>query len=111
MTFNNLAYAQGGSLLHWWEIYPVPGTAPTPYNNRDEWGIVPAWGYGEVIESKVSALILGSTLWGFWPASAVPVDLTLEAAEPEGHWREVTQHRSQVMNLYNRYSQHSRNSA
>jgi Protein of unknown function (DUF2855) len=36
MTFNNLAYAQGGCLLHWWDTYPVPETAPTPYNNRDD---------------------------------------------------------------------------
>jgi hypothetical protein len=30
MTFNNLAYAQGGSLLRWWDTYPVPETAPRP---------------------------------------------------------------------------------
>jgi Protein of unknown function (DUF2855) len=111
ITFNNLTYAQAGSFLHWWDTYPVPESAPRPYNNRDDWGIVPAWGYGEVIESKIDTLPPGSTLWGFWPTSAFPVDLKLESIEPKGHWREVTAHRSQLMNLYNRYIEVSGNNA
>lgn len=111
LTSNNLSYARGGSILHWWDTYPVPGNAPSPYNNRDDWGIVPAWGYGEVIESKLDALPPGRKLWGFWPTSAFPVDLQLEAAEPNGHWKEITEHRSQVMSLYNRYIELSKNSA
>ena len=104
ITFNNLSYAQGGTFLHWWDTYPVPETAPVPYNNRNDWGIVPAWGYGEVIDSTIDALPPGSSVWGFWPTSAFPVDLKLEAAaEPKGHWREVSAHRSQLMSLYNRY--------
>jgi hypothetical protein len=104
ITFNNLSYAQFGSFLHWWDTFPVPECAPAPYNNRNGWGIVPAWGYGEVIDSTIDALPPGSSLWGFWPTSAFPVDLRLEAAvEPKGHWREVSAHRSQLMDLYNRY--------
>jgi Protein of unknown function (DUF2855) len=82
-----------------------------PYNNRHDWGIVPAWAYGEVIDSKIDALPPGSILWGFWPTSTFPVDLKLEASEPKGHWREVTEYRSQVMNLYNRYIEHTGESA
>jgi len=42
ITSNNLGYARIGTLLHWWDIYPVPSAAPAPYHNNDEWGIVPA---------------------------------------------------------------------
>jgi hypothetical protein len=72
---------------------------------------VPAWGFGEVIHSRIDALPPGSSLWGFWPTSAFPVDLKLEAAEHKGHWREVSEHRSQLMNLYNRYIELSIDSA
>ncbi|KAH1339956.1 hypothetical protein KXW91_008506 [Aspergillus fumigatus] len=51
LTSNNLSYARGGDLLHWWETYPVPHTAPPPYNDQASWGIVPAWGYATVTES------------------------------------------------------------
>lgn len=33
----------------------------------------------------------------------MPVDLILQASEPDGHWVEVSKHREQVMSMYNQY--------
>ncbi|KAE8395283.1 hypothetical protein BDV23DRAFT_194900 [Aspergillus alliaceus] len=79
---NNLAYARTGEIL--------------------PWGIVPAWGYATVLESTAD-IALGSTLWGFWPTSGLPTDLTLVPGKPSGHWIEVSEHRKQLMTYYNRY--------
>jgi hypothetical protein len=105
ITSNNLSYARSGTLLHWWDIYPVPSKAPAPYHNNDEWGIVPAWGYGEVIESNIEEIKVGSSLFGFWPTSSYPVDLNLKPWKITGHWSEVSKHRQKAMTLYNRYNE------
>ena len=122
LSSNNLSYARGGEKLHWyvmtydlsramlmglnrqlrWDTYPVPSAAPAPYNDQSAWGIVPAWGYGTVLESTTD-IAPGSTLWGFWPTSGLPTDLTLIPGEPRGHWIEVSEHRQRLMTYYNRY--------
>ncbi|KAF7128418.1 hypothetical protein CNMCM5793_003148 [Aspergillus hiratsukae] len=105
LTSNNLSYARGGDLLHWWKTYPVRPTAPSPYNDQSSWGFVPAWGYASVTESNVSGITLDSLIWGYWPTSTSPTLLRLERSDPDGHWVEVSSHRQQLMPIYNRYEQ------
>ncbi|KAL3456380.1 hypothetical protein BJX64DRAFT_41516 [Aspergillus heterothallicus] len=103
LSSNNLSYARAGALLHWWDTYPVPDTAPAPYNDNAAWGIVPAWGLATVVESTVPDITLGTTLYGFWPTSQHAVDLELVPGEVPGHWRETSKHRTALMPVYNRY--------
>ena len=104
LTANNLSYARAGATLKWWDAYPVPSELPPPYNNREQYGIIPAWGYGEIIETKITGLEVGMLVWGFWPTSDLPVDLRLISGETEGHFIETTPYRQTMMNLYNRYA-------
>lgn len=103
LTSNNLAYATNGTALFWWDTFPVPANLPAPYNDQSLYGIVPCWGYGEVLESKVDGIDAGRLIWGFWPSSDLPVDLKLKAGPVDGHYIEVSDHRSRVFNLYQRY--------
>lgn len=107
LTSNNLTYARNGGRLHWWDVYPVPPDAPAPFNNHQEWGIVPAWGYARVVESTVDAIAKGSLLYGMWPTSVHFVDLQLRRSEPAGHWIECSPHRDQLMTAYNHYEEAS----
>jgi len=65
---------------------------------------VPAWGYAVVTESTAS-IPTGTVVWGYWPTSATLTDLKLKAAEPKGHWIEISDHRQKIANLYNRYTE------
>ena len=103
LSSNNLSYALLGSVRNWWDAYPVPIALPKPYDNREQYGICPAWGYGEVMESKISGIEPGMLFWGFWPTSRDPIDLRLEPADARGHWIETSEHRESLMNLYQRY--------
>ncbi|KAH7551100.1 hypothetical protein BM1_09974 [Bipolaris maydis] len=111
LTYNNLTYARSGTPLHWWDTYPVPEASPAPFNSREEWGVVPAWGYGRVLESTIDAIAPGSLLWGMLPTSEHTVDLQLEAIEPSGHWSERSAQRSKLMTIYNSYEQVSQSDA
>lgn len=86
-----------------WDAYPVPEDAPPPYNDTTAWGIVPAWGYGVVVNSNNSSIPQGTVFWGFWPTADMIVFLDLQPAEPAGSWKEVSQHRQTMMTLYNIY--------
>ena len=103
LTSNNMSYARMGTLLHWWDAYPVPAALPVPYNDQSRYGVCPVWGYGEVLESSIQDIQAGMVLWGFWPSSDLPVDLKLVPADLRGHWIEISEHRQTMMNLYNRY--------
>lgn len=106
LTSNNLSYARGGEQLHWWDTYPVPLSSPAPYNNQQEWGIVPAWGYARVLESTIHDIAPGSLLYGMWPTSAHAVDLQLKPQPgAPGHWIETSPHRSALMTVYSNYEQ------
>ena len=65
---------------------------------------MPAWGYAEVVESKLTSLAPGMLLFGFWPTTSLPIDLELQAAAGVANqWIEVNPARKNLMNLYNRY--------
>lgn len=106
LTSNNLTYARIGDQLHWWDTYPVPQSSPAPYNNQQEWGIVPAWGYGRVLDSNIDSIAPDSLLWGMWPTSAHPVDLQLKPQPgAPGNWIETSAHRASLMTIYSNYEQ------
>ncbi|EJD53415.1 hypothetical protein AURDEDRAFT_157987 [Auricularia subglabra TFB-10046 SS5] len=105
VSSNNILYARTGLALAWWDAFPVPGSAPAPYKDAAQWGVMPSWGFARVLESTVPDIAAGSYLWGFWPTTPYPVDLKLAPAEPKGHWLEVSPHRKNVFNLNNRYVQ------
>ncbi|KAJ6159647.1 hypothetical protein N7497_004184 [Penicillium chrysogenum] len=104
LTSNNLTYALMGSFLHWWDAYPVSEDYPAPYNDSSTWGVLPAWGYATVEETTIPELPKGALLYGFWPTASTPTDLKLKRGSPEGHWIETSDHRQQLMPLYNRYT-------
>ncbi|KAJ6186545.1 hypothetical protein N7519_007846 [Penicillium mononematosum] len=104
LTSNNLTYALMGDFLHWWDAYPVSEDYPAPYNDSSAWGIVPAWGYATVEDTTIPELPKGTLLYGFWPTASTPTDLKLKRGSPEGHWIETSDHRQQLMPLYNRYT-------
>ncbi|GKT92699.1 hypothetical protein CT0861_03027 [Colletotrichum tofieldiae] len=105
LSSNNLSYARGGALLHWWDAYPVPEDAPSPFNDTAEWGIVPAWGFARVTGTTIPSIAEGSRLWGMWPTSSHHVDLELAPVDSatSGLWTETSPHRSRLMTMYNHY--------
>ena len=96
----NLSYCVSGRILHWWDTFPVP----TTLGDDDKYGVAPCWGFAEVITSTIEDLPSGSVIWGFIPTHSCPVDLKLrQSQELATHWIEISEHRSKVMALYNRY--------
>ena len=56
-TANNVTYAEAGDVLKYWEFFPAP----------EGWGVIPVWGFADVVESNHDDVPRGERLFGYWP--------------------------------------------
>ena len=56
-TANNITYAETGHSIGYWRFFPAP----------EGWGIVPVWGFADVLASRHEAFAPGERIYGFWP--------------------------------------------
>ncbi|MBT8471313.1 MAG: DUF2855 family protein [Marinicaulis sp.] len=61
LTANNVTYGVVGEKIGYWRFFPV---------SDDGWGIIPVWGFGEIIQSKNDAIKVGERLYGYWPMAS-----------------------------------------
>lgn len=90
LTANNVTYAVLGEQLAYWQFYP----------HEAPWGIVPVWGFAEVIEDRSGALDVGERLYGYLPMACHAL---LQLQPASGGFREVSAHRQPLASVYNRY--------
>lgn len=67
-TANNITYAVMGNQLKYWQFFPPHGDNHS--DNSDEaqkWGLIPVWGFADVIESNSNELPIGERLFGYFP--------------------------------------------
>ena len=92
LTSNNITYAVSGFQLKYWEFFPVDETN----------GIIPVWGYGEVVESKNDAVKIGERCYGYFPMAdfltIFPANLSLLG------FSDAAEHRKELAPIYNYYS-------
>ncbi|KAF2018425.1 hypothetical protein BU24DRAFT_421418 [Aaosphaeria arxii CBS 175.79] len=103
LTTNNFSYARIGHILGWWDTYPLPPNTPAPFNDSEKYGRISAWGYAEILESTVSSIPVGHTVYGFLPISDLPEDLAIEDAGYKNQLVVTSPHRQHLWKVYNRY--------
>ena len=55
ITTNNVTYALFGDRMGYWQFFP---------SRHDGWGIVPVWGFAEVIDSTLPDVAVGTRCFG-----------------------------------------------
>jgi len=91
-TANNITYAAVGDRLKYWQLFPAP----------KDFGIIPVWGFGEVIASKHPNVAKGEILFGYFPMAT---HLVIEAADvTKRSLRDGAAHRQEVAPAYNAYA-------
>lgn len=63
-TANNITYAAFGEALSYWKHF---------VSSKEGWGRLPAWGFGEVVESRHAGIKTGERLYGYFPISTYVV--------------------------------------
>jgi hypothetical protein len=91
-TANNITYAVLGDQLKYWQLFPAP----------QGFGIIPVWGFGEVIASKHPGIAEGERLFGYFPMAT---HLVIEASDVTRRGlRDAAIHRQGVAPVYNAYA-------
>lgn len=90
LSTNNITYARKGEELDYWRVFPAPAG----------WGVIPAWGYARVVDSRSPALHEGERVFGLVPMAS---HFTVRpAAHPLG-FVDAAVHRAQLARTYNQY--------
>jgi hypothetical protein len=92
LTANNVTYAALGESFRYWEFFPAP----------TGWGIVPLWGFAEVVDSRVEGVEPGSRVYGYLPSGSHL--LVRPGKVDERRFRDMSPHRQTLPSPYNGYS-------
>lgn len=60
LTANNVSYALSGATIGYWGYFPAP----------EPWGLVPVWGFADVVASRHPDLPVGERVYGFFPTAS-----------------------------------------
>jgi len=61
LTANNITYGVAGDKLGYWQFFPPAGEDP------HGWGVLPVWGFADVISSTIDEIPVGDRLYGYFP--------------------------------------------
>lgn len=92
LTANNITYAQFGEQMEYWGFFP---------SDDADWGIIPVWGFADVIASRHPTIAVDERIFGFFPMAThlvmTPGKLT------DSNFIEAAPHRSKLPSAYNSY--------
>lgn len=94
-TANNITYAVAGDMLGYWQFFPAMGEKSEGY------GVIPVWGFADVVASNSVGIPVGDRLFGYFPpASHLKMKPTRIS---DGRFVDGMEHRSQLPAGYNLY--------
>ena len=108
LTSNNITYAAFGNAMNYWKFFPVTasGAAGAPDAAQGAaspraLGIVPAWGFADVVQSACPGVAVGERFYGYFPMSS---HVVLEPARlSAAGFNDAAAHRSALHAVYNQY--------
>jgi Protein of unknown function (DUF2855) len=63
-TANNITYAALGDKMAYWQFFPAAG------EDAATWGLIPVWGFADVVASKAEGVPVGDRLFGYFPPAS-----------------------------------------
>ncbi|MEV0715227.1 DUF2855 family protein [Asanoa sp. NPDC050611] len=96
MTANNVTYAVLGESFRYWRFFPPDGRGL-----EAGWGLVPLWGFAEVVASTVAGVEVGQRVYGYLPPASHLV-VRPERVDGTG-FRDGSPHRADLPSAYNAY--------
>jgi hypothetical protein len=92
MTTNNITYAVVGHKIGYWQFFPA----------EEPFGIVPVWGYADVVETKHDGVAVGERFYGYFPMGNF-LKIQVGKCSPFGI-TDGSAHRAGLAPIYNSYS-------
>jgi hypothetical protein len=92
LTANNVTYAVLGESFRYWDFFPA----------ERGWGLVPLWGFADVVGSAVDGVAVGGRVYGYLPPASHLV-VRPGRADARG-FRDASPHRASLPSPYNVYA-------
>lgn len=92
LTANNITYGVAGDMIGYWQFFPAEG----------DWGQIPVWGIGTVVESDHPEMPTGKRVYGYFPM-AQQLIVKPEKVTDRG-FVDAAAHRAALPPVYNQYS-------
>ena len=99
-TANNVTYGAAGDLIGYWKFFPPTGDA-TKDDEAGGWGVLPVWGFADVIASKSPEIPVGDRFYGYFPPAA-HLKITPTKVTPDRLF-DGAEHRAELPQGYNLY--------
>ncbi len=94
LTANNITYGVAGDTIGYWRFFPAP--------SGDPWGVIPVWGFADVLASACDEVAVGERLYGYFPIGS-HVMLLPAGVRPAG-FADGVAHRADLPAIYNQYT-------
>ncbi|MEL6366767.1 MAG: DUF2855 family protein [Pseudomonadota bacterium] len=92
LTANNITYAVVGERIGYWKFFPVD----------DDFGVIPVWGFADVVESSHDEIAVGERLYGYWPMGT---HLRMKPGRVSAtRFFDAAEHRAELPPVYNAYA-------
>ncbi|HUQ61935.1 DUF2855 family protein [Lentzea sp.] len=91
LTANNVTYGVIGDRFGYWDFFPAGGPGQ---------GVIPLWGFADVIDSTLDALPAGTRVYGYLPMSS---HLIVRARLTSAGFVDTADHRADLPAVYNSY--------
>lgn len=96
LTANNVTYGVVGERIGYWNFF-------RPLDNDDDgWGIIPVWGFADVVASKAPDVPVGTRLYGYFPMASHLVMQPTRVSE--SRLIDGSEHRQALPPVYNAYA-------
>ena len=92
LTANNVTYAVLGESFRYWDFFPA----------EHGWGLVPLWGFADVVGSAADGVAVGGRVYGYLPPASHLV-VRPGRADARG-FRDASPHRASLPSPYNAYA-------
>ncbi|MFM9898347.1 DUF2855 family protein [Sphingorhabdus sp.] len=93
LTTNNISYAAYGDTIGYWRFFPT---------GHDEFGLMPVWGFADVVASRVAGVEVGARVFGYFPMADT---LVVQAGKvSRDGFADVSSWRTPLPDIYNRYT-------
>ena len=92
LTSNNVTYGKLGDAFGYFQFYP---------SGDESDGRIPVWGFGDVVESRVAGVEVGTRVYGFFPIST---HVILEPVVDARGFADGAAHRAALPPIYNHYT-------
>lgn len=90
-TANNISYAVIGDKFRYWDFFPA----------EDGYGVIPVWGFANVVASKCEGVEVGERFYGYYPMSSHVVFEPARISPLD--FMDGKAHRRELPPIYNQY--------